>query len=71
MASCIPASSLSWKRVADIFGFAPNEFRRIRASHFGPDAADPYFILGVDHQASDEEIKRTYRCSCAKTIPTS
>ena len=46
--------------VADIFGFTPTEFRRIRASHFGPDAADPYFILGVDHQASDEEVRRTY-----------
>jgi DnaJ like chaperone protein len=46
--------------VSDIFGFSPSEFRRIRASHFGPDAADPYFILGVDHQASDEEIRRTY-----------
>jgi DnaJ like chaperone protein len=47
-------------RVAEIFGFTPREFRRIRASHFGPDAADPYAILGVDEDASDEEIRRTY-----------
>lgn len=48
------------ERVAEIFGFAPNEFRRIRASHFGPDAEDPYVVLGVDHQATDEEVRRTY-----------
>jgi DnaJ like chaperone protein len=55
--------------VADIFGFSPSEFRRIRASHFGPDAADPYFILGVDHRASDEEIKRTYHLLVRENHP--
>ena len=47
-------------RVAEIFGFAPNEFRRIRATHF-PDAADPYVVLGVAYEASEDEVKRTYR----------
>jgi len=47
-------------RVADIFGFAPGEYRRIRASHFAPDAADPYVVLGVGYDANDDEIKRTY-----------
>jgi len=57
--------------VADIFGFTPSEFRRIRASHFGPDAADPYAILGVAHNASDEEIKRTYRFLVRENHPDS
>jgi DnaJ like chaperone protein len=48
------------ERVADIFGFSPGEFRRIRASHFLPDAADPYVVLGVDFEAGDDEIKRSY-----------
>lgn len=48
------------ERVADIFGFSPGEFRRIRASHFPPDAADPYVVLGVGYDASDDEIKRSY-----------
>ena len=26
-----------------------------------PDATDPYLILGVAHDAEDDEIKRTYR----------
>lgn len=58
------------ERVADIFGFAPNEFRRIRASHF-PDREDPYAILGVTHDASEEEIKRTYRLLVRENHPDS
>lgn len=56
-------------RVAEIFGFAPAEFHRIRASHFGPDAADPYAILGVAHDASAEEIKHTYRLLVRENHP--
>jgi len=59
------------ERVADIFGFSQNEFRRIRASHFGPDAADPYAILGVAHDAGDLEIKRTYRMLVRENHPDS
>jgi DnaJ like chaperone protein len=59
------------ERVAEIFGFAPNEFRRIRASHFGPDRADPYAVLGVDYNASDDEIKRTYRLLVRENHPDS
>jgi len=55
-----PAELSFLTRVAEIFGFAPNEFRRIRATHF-PDAADPYVILGVAYEANEDEIKRTYR----------
>jgi DnaJ like chaperone protein len=55
-----PAESEFLEKVADIFGFAPGEYRRIRASHFPPDAADPYVVLGVGYDADDEEIKRSY-----------
>jgi DnaJ like chaperone protein len=55
-----PGESAFLERVADIFGFAPGEFRRIRASHFLPDAADPYVVLGLDYAAGDDEIRRTY-----------
>ncbi len=48
------------ERVADIFGFSPGEFRHIRASHFKPDAADPYVVLGVGYEADNEEIKQSY-----------
>jgi DnaJ like chaperone protein len=58
------------ERVAEIFGFAPNEFRRIRATHF-PDREDPYLILGVAHDAGEEEIKRTYRLLVRENHPDS
>ncbi len=66
-----PGEQAFLERVAEIFGFAPNEFRRIRASHFGPDAADPYVVLGVAHDASDVEIKRTYRLLVRENHPDS
>ncbi len=49
------------RRVAEIFGFDEQAFARIMASHMGGSEADPYEILGVEPNASDEEIKATYR----------
>ncbi|MGH6879103.1 MAG: TerB family tellurite resistance protein [Rhizomicrobium sp.] len=66
-----PAELQFLERVSDIFGFAPHEFRRIRASHLGPDQADPYVVLGVEHNASEEEIKRTYRLLVRENHPDS
>ena len=47
--------------VAAIFGFSAAEFDRIRAGHVGSDDSDPYAILGLDREASDDELKRRYR----------
>jgi DnaJ like chaperone protein len=47
--------------VAEIFGFTPAEFTRIRARHTVPAASDPYVILGVDVSISDEELRKVYR----------
>jgi DnaJ like chaperone protein len=66
-----PGEAAFLERVAEIFGFAPNEFRRIRASHFAPDAADPYVVLGVAYDASQEEIKQTYRRLVRENHPDS
>jgi DnaJ like chaperone protein len=66
-----PAESAFLERVSDIFGFAPNEFRRIRASHFAPDLADPYVILGVAYSASEDEIRKTYRRLVRENHPDS
>ncbi len=49
------------KSVARIFQFDERDFGRIFSSHLGSDDADPYEILGVDRDASDDEIKRVYR----------
>lgn len=47
-------------RVADIFGFAPNEFERIRCSHMGCPDSDPYSILGVEPDITDENLRKAY-----------
>lgn len=66
-----PGECVFLERVAEIFGFAPNEFRRIRASHFAPELSDPYVILGVSYSAADDEIKRTYRRLVRENHPDS
>jgi DnaJ like chaperone protein len=66
-----PCEAKFLERVAEIFGFAPNEYRRIRASHFAPELTDPYVILGVSYVADDEELKQTYRRLVRENHPDS
>jgi DnaJ like chaperone protein len=66
-----PEEAKFLERVADIFGFAPNEFRRIRASHFAPELTDPYVILGLSYSADEEELKQTYRRLVRENHPDS
>ena len=47
--------------VARIFGFDDAEFRRIEARNIEPDEADPYELLGIASDASDDEVKASYR----------
>jgi DnaJ like chaperone protein len=58
----ITGEELAYLRsVSDWFGFGETEFRRIKASHLGPDGDDPYAVLGVPHLATFEEIRAAYR----------
>jgi len=66
-----PEEARFLERVADIFGFAPGEFRRIRASHFAPELTDPYVILGLSYSADEEELKQTYRRLVRENHPDS
>src|SRR3984957_9877178 len=66
-----PCEAEFLERVADIFGFAPNEYRRIRASHFAPELTDPYVILGLSYVADDEELRQTYRRLVRENHPDS
>ena len=66
-----PCEAKFLERVAEIFGFAPNEFRRIRASHFAPELTDPYVILGLSYAADDDELKHTYRRLVRENHPDS
>ena len=64
-----PGEEAFLARVASIFGFSEREFRRIRASHFGPDSSDPYGVLGVDADAGDDEIKKAYHALVRENHP--
>jgi DnaJ like chaperone protein len=66
-----PGEAAFLERVADIFGFAPGEFRRIRASHFAPELTDPYVILGLSYAADNDELKQTYRRLVRENHPDS
>ncbi len=48
--------------VAQIFGFARNDFERMTATHgVAGGAGNPYEVLGVARDASDVDIKAAYR----------
>jgi len=66
-----PCEARFLEKVAEIFGFAPNEFRRIRASHFAPELTDPYVILGLSYSADDNELRQTYRRLVRENHPDS
>lgn len=48
-------------RVGEIFGFSELERNRIKAGHLGPDKEDPFLILGVTADISDDGLKKAYR----------
>lgn len=49
------------ERVGEIFGFSPLVFRRLKATHLGSSADDPYTVLDVAHDAADEDIRRIWK----------
>jgi DnaJ like chaperone protein len=57
------------KTVSENFGFEETTFRRIRASHLGPERNDPYHILGVTPDAEFDDIRRAYRQLMADNHP--
>jgi DnaJ like chaperone protein len=58
----VTADELAYlERVSDLFGFSPLLFRRLKATHLGLEADDPYAILGVAHDAPDDEVRGNWR----------
>jgi DnaJ like chaperone protein len=49
------------EQLAGIFGLETARWERVRAANLGAGDADPYGILGVARDASDEEIKSAHR----------
>lgn len=56
-----PAELNFLSMVAAIFGFNEHEFERIRATYLGSGRIDPYEVLGLKRDVTDEELKKAYR----------
>ena len=49
------------EQVAVTFGLDQSAWERIRANNMGMDGYDPYEVLGIEREASDDRIKSAYR----------
>ena len=47
--------------VARLFGFSEADFARMREANLGPDKADPYTVLGVRREMTNDEIRAAWR----------
>jgi DnaJ like chaperone protein len=56
-----PAEDQFLRDVARIFGFSEHEFARIKEAHVGAEKSDPWVILGVSRDATEQELKTHYR----------
>lgn len=57
------------ERVAHLFGLSPLAFRRIKATHLGAPADDPYVILDVQPDASDDAVRKAWRDALSAAHP--
>jgi len=57
------------ERVAGLFNLSALTYRRVKATHLGPEADDPYVILGVSHDAPDEALRAARKALLAECHP--
>jgi DnaJ like chaperone protein len=48
-------------QVGELLGLSALTFRRLKATPLGAEADDPYVVLGVPHDASDEEVHAAWK----------
>src|SRR5262249_43192523 len=66
----VGAAELAYlETVAEHFGFSELEFRRIKATNLGPEADDPYAVIGLLPGASMEEVRQAWRRAAAENHP--
>lgn len=66
----VTADELAYlKRVSELFGQSPLTFRRLKATHLGWDAGDPYAVLGVAHDASDATVRAAWKAMLSEAHP--
>ena len=57
------------ERVSDLFGLSPLTFRRLKATHLGTAQDDPYAILQVAPDVSDEALRSAWRSALSVAHP--
>ncbi|MBS0412128.1 MAG: DnaJ family molecular chaperone [Proteobacteria bacterium] len=57
------------ERVGDLFGLSTLTFRRLRATHIGFGANDPYVVLGVPHDIGDEALRAAWKSALSAAHP--
>ena len=60
------------RKTALIFGFTETQFERLKSIHMGgrgEERSDPYQVLGLGRDASDAEVKKTYRTLIRENHP--
>ena len=57
------------ERVSELFGQSPLVFRRIKATHLGAEADDPYVVLGVAYDATDEAVREAWKARVSEAHP--
>lgn len=57
------------ERVSQLFGQSPLVFRRLKATHLGAEAGDPYVILGVAHDAADDDVRSAWKSMMSEAHP--
>lgn len=57
------------EEVSTLFGFSPLTFRRLKATHLGSGADDPYAVLGVAPDISDAELRKAWKTALSEAHP--
>lgn len=57
------------ERVSDLFAMSPLAFRRLKATHLGLAADDPYAVLDTPHDAPDEVLRQAWKRALVETHP--
>jgi DnaJ like chaperone protein len=57
------------ERVSELFGLGALRFRRLKAAHLGTKSDDPYEVLGVDPDASNEEVRAAWKSALSEHHP--
>ena len=57
------------ERVAELFGVSPLSMRRIKAFHLGAPAGDPYAVLDVAPDASDDAVRLAWKSALSQAHP--